>query len=856
MRDWQLPPEGPLALRLAADVRLGDTDYTDDQIWELVLGMGASPALALQTRYGGRCGLARIVPMWVVGSRSIYQAQGYAQGPALRAFYPNYLRLTANPLVNLALTAEFWAMDSHAVGGRWTFTNESDEPIALRAELVAQAMTEGEDVEVSLLPLKGSPPVLRVSRVGNIAPVIALESAEPHSEGAELSRALTVPAGGSASARWIHVGASQVAEAIAAINYWLFDTDWDAAFASIEAINASTPVIHTGDPAWDAAIAFAYKVALGCYVGPTGRLPHPSFIFTRTPSRGFSPRGDGSDHNWQWNGQVATEAYVNLPAIAPAAPDLAKGVIRNWLAVREPDGWIDWKPGLGGQREGKLCIPLLATISWIIYQYDENRDFIAEVFPALLKFYERWFAADMDRDGDGFPEWKDTYQSAFDDCPTFVRWRRWGQGADIRKYECPDLGAYLYREGHSLREMAILLGRDDALPALDARMTHLAELINSMWSDTTVCYHYWDRDSHETTTGVVVGTCQGDEELLPSLELEVPNRVLIRVLGGHDHTPTATAHIAGLDSGSKAVEELVEPASFTWYRGLGTATSRHLYRRIDVVRLEGLSRVYEVEVRTVDTTRLDQTLLLPLWAGLPDRSRAGEMVRRTITNPDRFWRAYGMPNCSADDPNYDPANRDGSGGVWMMWNTMLGEALLDYDYYEESAELLRRIMKAQLHTLRSEKAFREAYNSDELEGLGDVDYIWGVVPLHWLMRLLGVRIVSSRKVWAGGRYVLPWPVTVTHHGVEVTRSNEGTQITFPSGAVIALTGDEWRAVEDRNPPEEEKAEEKETEQEIEKKKRAKPKEEKEKREVPVRYAPPEEGPRTVHIPVRGPDDGS
>ncbi len=800
MRDWQLPPDGPLALRLAADVRLGDTDYADDQIWELVLGAGDAPALVLQTRYGGRCGQAHIIPTWVIGTRNITKAQGYAQGPVLRAFAPNYLRVTAKPLLSLSLSAEFWAMDSHAVGCRWTFANEGDEPVNLHAELGAEVTDVDEkDVKVSLLVLESASPVLRVGRLGNITPVLALEGARAALRGARLSRALTVPAGGKASARWVHVGLGQIVDAIGAINYWLFDVDWDAAFARIEAINASTPDIRTGDPDWDAALAFAYKVALQSYVGPTGNLPHPSFIFTRNPAHGYSAAGDGSDHNGRWDGQAASEAYVNLPAVAPAAPDLAKGVIRNWLAVREPDGWIDGKPGLGGQRNGQLCIPLLATIAWTLYQYDEEEAFLAEVFPDLLRFFERWFAPDMDRDGDGFPEWQDTSQSAFDERPTFVRWRRWGQGADIRKYECPDLGVYLYREARSLREMAILLGRDDARGALDARMTHLAGLINAMWSDKTSCYHYQDRDSGLTTSGGLVGQCKGDEELVASLRLPTPNRALIRATGGVDHVPTVTAYITGVDRDGKKVEELIEPASFYWYRGFGTATSRYLYKQIDTVRLEGLSRVYDVEVRTVDTTRIDQTLLLPLWAGLPGRHRAEALVRKTITNPDRFWRPYGMPNCSAEDPNYAPSNRDGSGGVWMMWNTMIGEALLDYGYIDESIELFKRIMTAQLHTLKTEKAFREAYNSDVLEGLGDVDHIWGVTPLHWFMRLIGVRIVSPRKVWAGGRYVLPWPVMVTHRGVAVTRSAEGTQIAFPSGRVVGLTDEAWQAVEDPEP---------------------------------------------------------
>ncbi|MBI4315619.1 MAG: hypothetical protein HY679_06760, partial [Chloroflexi bacterium] len=47
----RLTQADPLALRLAADVRFGPTDYGDDQIWSLSLAGGDPPALALHTTY-------------------------------------------------------------------------------------------------------------------------------------------------------------------------------------------------------------------------------------------------------------------------------------------------------------------------------------------------------------------------------------------------------------------------------------------------------------------------------------------------------------------------------------------------------------------------------------------------------------------------------------------------------------------------------------------------------------------------------------------------------------------------------------------------------------------------------------
>ncbi|HLB50317.1 MAG TPA: hypothetical protein VJL59_25115, partial [Anaerolineales bacterium] len=64
MRDWKLTQADPLALRLAADVRFGPTDYADDQIWELTLAGGDPAALALRTTYGLRAREMRIFPIF------------------------------------------------------------------------------------------------------------------------------------------------------------------------------------------------------------------------------------------------------------------------------------------------------------------------------------------------------------------------------------------------------------------------------------------------------------------------------------------------------------------------------------------------------------------------------------------------------------------------------------------------------------------------------------------------------------------------------------------------------------------------------------------------------------------------
>lgn len=800
MKNWQLTADSPLSLRFAADARLGRTDYADDQSWEIAFGGPEEPALAIQTRYGGRAGLARLVPMWVFDGRSVFEGMGFAERPVLRAFAPNYARITARPINNLNLTAEIWVMESHAIGGRVTLENRADRPVAVRFELHAQAVRNEQMLEMNLLGLDDGTEALHMGRIGNLNPVLLLERATPHTHGGrgastKLATPLTIPAGGSATLRWVHAGMLSLDDSLQTAYRWLYKTDWDAEIKQIEALNASTPQIETGNADWDAALAFSAHVNLRSFIGPTGSLPYPSYVAARIPARGFSPRGDGTDHGWQWSGQMAALGYLALPSTAILAPDLAMGALRNALAVRQPDGWIDFKPGLGGQRAQMLSAPLLAATAWRIYEITEDRAFVGEVFPGLRAFFERWFQADAD--GDGVPEWENTTQSGYTENPIFARFRRWAQNADISKAESPDLAAYLIGEGESLLKMAALVGDTSGDAAIRSRIEKLKAALETMWRDDLGTYLYRDRDTDRAETGINLFRGKGDEAFDVKTPLDPPNRLILRVIGGKETAPRVSAVIEGVDARGNHVAETVPTSAFAWYYGMGAAVTEHVYSQVNYLKFEGLIRLYSLEVDTVDLRRQNLTQLMPLWATELGKERASQIVA-TLCDTARYWRAHGLPVCPANDPAFAPNNDGGSGGVWMQWNVLIIEGLLRHGYVDEAAALFRRLFETQVRALRRDRAFREAFNSETGDGLGDIDDLNGVLPLSLFMQMIGLRIVNARKVYAGGVFTMPNPVKVTQFGIEVTRSASGTQIRFPSG-YTAETGPDWTAIEDPTP---------------------------------------------------------
>jgi len=796
VRRWLLDSNKAFSLTLAADARLSATDYVDDQTWELSLGAVDSPALVLQTRYGGRVGLASLIPMWFHDGRMIYQAQAYSMPPAITAFAPGYLRVQASLTPNLALQVEYWAMESHAVGARFTLGNAHTEPVTLRLDLFGHLGAQGKEQPVRILTLADKTSVLHFENAGNLNPVIVLEGGSADQPGSsKIGRELTIGGRKKVVIRWVHAGLPDARESLALAQRWLAQ-DWDEAFKRIALGAEFIPNFETGDENLDLALAASLQQLVLAYLKPTASLPNGSFVAERNSGTGFSLRGDGSDHRRNWSGQTPTTAYLAALGIAPINPALAQGVIRNTLAIQQNDGWIDWKPGLAGQRQGILCLPILARLAWGIFQYTEDAVFLKDVFPGLLKFFERWLAQDADQDG--LPEWQSENQTGYVFTPTFAIGQSWGHNADIRFYEAPDILAYLISEAISLRAISYYLHNADAEKRLTGHLEKLQNSLENLWQGSR--YGYRDRNTHQTAASVsILNGGRGDEEQFLAQTLSPANRVIVRVEGGVDHTPTLTLHIQGLSEGGTPIAEKVDAKAFIWQRNRGVYTTEQIFSQIDRVRFDGLSRVYRVSIYTPDTTRLDISALLPLWSvGLtPQRA---ESVIQLLSDSNHFWRPNGVTMNSAQDPNFDPSNAEGSGGIWPFWATLMGEALIEAGQVDKAADLLKRLLNVQVETLKQKRSFTEFYHSDELIGLGEPGHLNGIIPLHLFLRIIGVRIISGGKVWTGGAFAWGQPITVTQQGVVVRRSAEGTNITFPSGYEVTLAaGAEWQEVVDPNP---------------------------------------------------------
>ena len=787
MRDWMLGPGDPLNLTLAADFRLCAADYVNDHIWELETG-GAPSALALRTTYGLRARLMRIFPRFRLDGQAITDPAVFTLPPRLRRFYPNYLLLDFSPFPGLEIVAEYWVPDSHTVAGRFTLTNRRDRSLPLLLELCGQlSPLDGK----SLSPASIQSVNVLTGRTTNLAPVLFLTGGPLPGPGPypSLSLDLVLPTATSRCLTWAQAALAEPTQSFELARRTA-TRPWEAEQARIERVNAAQTVeVTTGDPDWNAALALSQKTAFSLFFPAGPHLPCPSFVLTRQPDQGYSPRGDGSDYSPLWSGQSPIEA-VYIASLIPGAPELAAGLVRNFLAVQAEDGAVDWKPGLAGQRGRWLAAPLLSSLALRTYHRTLDTDFLREIQPGLQAFLQCWFKEPHDRDLDGFPEWDHPLQTGLEDNPAFTVWQSGGQGADISVVQSPALSAMLTREAHSLALIAGELAQPQERKRLEAISEERRLLTEACWDATAVLYHNRDRFSHLCQPGKNLAKQRGSGKLNLSQSFKQPVRLLVRIKLKGEATRHPEISLNGQEGDTPCSEHL-ERLDFQWGPDLAVATSRQLYTRLEGVEISGLEQQDQISVQVMDFTHEDISLFLPLWAGNSPLPRVQSVVSRTLFAADRFGRPFGIPACvpptsATSRSRSDFAMDSTCQAVHLPWNVFIGEALLAYGMRAQAAQLIARLMNAVIQNLKKHHAFFRAYHSETGTGIGEQGLLHGLAPLGLFLEVLGVEIHSQQKLTLSGKNPFPWPVTVKYRDLTVTRQSEQTVVVFPDGQTLTL----------------------------------------------------------------------
>jgi hypothetical protein len=797
MRNWKLTSGDPLQLTIAADARLTSPDYLNDHIWEMDLSGGDPSALGLRTTYGLRARLMRIFPRFIENGKAINDPAEFAAPPCIRSIYPNFIEITFSPLPGVDVTAEYWIPASNVVAGRLSIANHAVIPHLMQFELVAQLIPlEGQSMGAA----QRQSAIVLQGQVDDLIPVLFITGGPQAGPGPypALALPLEMPPGNRRQFSWA-LAATQNEQESFDLARRTAARPLDAERARIELLNASQTVeIITGDADWNAALALSQKTAFSLFIGPSPHLPHPSFVLSRHPDQGFSRTNDGSDYQYFWDGQSPLEAYY-LASVLPGAPQLARGILQNFLSVQEQDGFIDCKPGLSGQRGRFLAAPYLASLGWQVCEDGRDIQTLTQIYPKLASFFWAWFSPARDQDRNGLPEWQHPLQTGFEENPLFDGWHAWAIGVNVKTVQSPALSAALYREAQILIKMAEALGHRSEQVTLKAQSEILRKGIEACWDADGAFYRYADRDTHLSLPGKTVldrtlaparrGRASAADGAAPSVDLKKefkqPVRLILRIHGKEETLKRPQISIFGRLDGEEQ-QEILSVQDFAFSANGAVATSRKVYTTFIRCEYDGLGKGDRIDIDTVDLTVADHTLLTPLWAKVPTENEAQAIIFRTILNAEHFDHPYGIPALPRVLPD---EHRDGviqaadpvCLSVHLVWNQLIGEGMLSYGYRRETARLVAHLMSAIIQNLKRSQAFYRNYHAETGAGMGERNALHGLAPVGLFLRTLGVEILSPLRVRLSGENPFPWPVTVKYRGLTVTRHIGQTEILFPNG---------------------------------------------------------------------------
>jgi hypothetical protein len=785
MRDWSLSAGDPLYLTLAADARLSKTNYVNDHIWEVEIGTNdpERSAVGIYTTFGLRARSMRIFLRFTEGNSTITDPNTFVVKPTLKRFYPNFLTLEYVPFENLITTTDFWTPESNAIAGRVTLTNKSNAIRQIKLEVCAVlAYLDGQ----SIVPTQQQLVNILAGQTSGIAPVIFMTGGPKHGPGPHASLLLDLELGPGATRTLSFAEAARdsIPEAFDLARKTAARS-WPAELARIEMTDASQILdIRTGDPDWDAALAFSQKSAQSLFINNGNHLPYSSFVQSRQVDQGYSHTGNGTDYPPAWNGQFALDAYY-LSNILHGSPQVTKNLLLNFLSTQDEDGEVDGKPGLAGQRGKFISMPILSSMAWKYYQTTGDEDFLAEAFPKLIKFFWSWFAGIHDRNRDGIPEWDHILQTGFEDNPLFDVWNPWSQGLDVSYVHSPGLEAMLYKEAQTLAKIANKIGKPDEETALiQAQAEKIKESLEASWNARTSFYSYRDRETGEMTAGKIIAKKSGDGNMRPKFESESGVRLLIEIQTKSPGAKRPEVIISEFfAANSEGESETIAGHQFQWRTGGLVATSQKIFKRVGRVSVTGLEKTDKINVKIVDTTGEDITLGLPLWAGALEKQRAYALVGRNIMTAERFDRPFGMPSLPL---TLNKESESVSLSVNLPWNMLIAEGLLAYGFRAEATRLTAHLMNAVIQNLKQNRAFFQRYHAEKGTGIGERNSLAGLAPVGLFMQALGVTIYSAEKIKLEGKNLFPFAVTIKYKGLTIVRSSEQTTVTFSNGESVIV----------------------------------------------------------------------
>ena len=130
----------------------------------------------------------------------------------------------------------------------------------------------------------------------------------------------------------------------------------------------------------------------------------------------------------------------------------------------------------------------------------------------------------------------------------------------------------------------------------------------------------------------------------------------------------------------------------------------------------------------------------------PIPEKNAKALAKLALDEDAFLRPNGITMTHVSESIFDPANAEGAGGIWMYWQTLVGEGLIANGQGSKVADFVKAQLDMLVTVFGDIHQSAQFYHSDEAQALSEKGHLNGIAPLYLIRKLMGVTIPAHNKV--------------------------------------------------------------------------------------------------------------
>ena len=774
MERLSLNRNGPKAFILVPDGEFSIYDPLNDQVWALCLDSSDTSPFYLQTTYQLRAKSMRIFPNIISNHRRLNKTSDFTLLPQVTSYTPATITLKYGLLNHLDITFTCFISEPDVLVGTLELHNSSTEKILVDGELGAVLIPMGQGSPTH--PEKYGANQVLCGQTDDLFPVLFMSSSpratsNPHPA---LRAELTIDPGRSATLHWALVSKTNHSKSFETARK-LATPAWQRT-AQVHIKNHDRNMVHirTGQPDWDAAFTLAQVNAMTHLVDPDPDQKQPIFTRQRLPDQPTQSQTEIDNLEDLTLLDAAHLAQVMLPVQA----DHFKNLLLSFAAQVDDQGRLPSRifRGLSGGAINEP--PTLANLCLQLFEINEDRTFLREVFPALRRFFDAgWFAGDL-VNPDNFPSWQSPAQLQLSSgLFTFDPWEPTGRGLDIRTAESPALAAMLGREAFALQKIARILGDRTARSDYARVIKVIHEKVHSMWNENLKVFAYQDRQTHQAPNQELYdrGSIQASLEI--HKKFNQPQRLQIHLSTDDERTRACVIQLVGKNEAGESLVEKFSGSQVRWMGGQAHLTTHNLFSELNSIEFEGFTANDRFIIETADYTQVDISCLLPLWTGKIPNDLLESMVETHLIASEHDFD-IGIPETW---PVFHPLPDALPKQINIMWNTLIIDGLIREGYAQEAVNTFTNMMNAIILSLKNYNGFYPVYDITGGYPQGKANTITGLAPLGLCLKIAGIKLFNPNRVAVIGENLFSWPIEVHWQGLSVHRQGAQTRISFPDG---------------------------------------------------------------------------